>query len=1549
MASEAGGRADKLGNEFERLWAVQHLIEMLAGRALSVQIECVGDDEKGTEFWVARPDGTREAHQCKRENASHGRWSVATLESKRVISNAKYQLDRNSTHRFVFVSSDKAPHLSDLCERAARCENAEDFRQYLVATSRELFREFRALCSYLRLDPDGTADVRAAFDFLRRFRALSQDKVAMRGTVESLAGAWLTGDPLNAVAALKDLVDRSIGRTIRFADVLSVLPPGTSLRDLSRDPVLPIRLQVLQDRFDQSYRHLLIGGHMLKRRETDELWQAINSSRRVVLLHGPGGEGKSGVVFELAERLRDRGLPYLPLRLDRDRPADSPAEFGRQLELPASPAACLAAVAGVETGVLILDQVDAIRWTSAHSSHAWDTCERLIAETLRHSNLSVVVVCRTFDVEDDPRIRAWKDESNASEIKVGPLDDETLDRIISDCGVMPSTIGLRQRRVLRSAQGLFLWRSLQDPGHPPVSFRTIVDLMRTFWRETRRKLRQLRPGDYEGLLDALVEYLDRRGAVAAPETVVSRWIVEVEALVSMNVFEIDRGRIVFTHQSYLDHLTAERVLREVHGESGTVLGWLEANDQSLFRRGQLRQVLALLRDDDTRSYEEGLRQLLTSDTVRFHLKHLVLQLLGQADPPTAGEINLALNLITDEKWGDHVSDLVFSGRTAWADALHSRGTLGTWLDSENEKLVNRALYLLNRVSESRGELVEALLLDKRMRNRRKHLERVLWLAAPEKLSSRLFRAFVQMTRNGSPALGHLIRWRPLAEASPARCIDVLEASLRSELRRTHATSDQSIGRQELRTLSRESVDCVAAAAARIPLVAWDKLVPLLVAIVRDIGASRRAQRTAGFSASRYFTEREVTRITTVLTRVLQAAGSVMAATDAVAFWERVGRLSHIRSTVVRRLLARCMAAGADRQADASLGWLIADPARLRCGGKRGGAYKPAFRLLRRFSRLCSDEVFSKLLSAIVNHRPEAEKRAFLYRHQLLLESLRTPSPTLGADILSYQPPLELGQYLLLSALAQEKLPEGIVKRLAVLRRKFGPSAPLLKGFPRLTGGWVRSTIPKDHLSRLSDRHWAKIVNGRWHDRRSRWRQMARNEVGEATVRAFATDLGSMTKLDPQRFARFGLLIPANADPAYARAILQNLTETRPPGDHPNPETWHAASVQQIEALADHFEHLKDDVEFAMALCWIIIARSDELWSRRTYAWLATTATSHPHPREHEYAVYSLRTRESSDSRSEPDILATSINCVRGVAAETIQATLFARRESLQVFRSAIDSLTSDPHPAVRAAAIGLALPLFNIDRATSIMTFLAACSHQTDEVLRSRYVNTFLGYTILTHAEDLRPLIERMTLSRVDEVAKSGAGWVGVVWAHRGIWDDRLAACLSGAARLREGVAAALALAVADECINKNAVNTLGALFDDPDPGVRAAAARFFRGEEAFDTGDAPSLVQRFAASAALDENMSDLLSGLDDHPGELKDYADAIFTIATRLSGPLAAQARDHQTQRPMDAALLAKVLLRLYEQAENHRELRQRCLDSWDSLISQRIGIDTLDHIDA
>ena len=113
------------------------------------------------------------------------------------------------------------------------------------------------------------------------------------------------------------------------------------------------------------------------------------------------------------------------------------------------------------------------------------------------------------------------------------------------------------------------------------------------------------------------------------------------------------------------------------------------------------------------------------------------------------------------------------------------------------------------------------------------------------------------------------------------------------------------------------------------------------------------------------------------------------------------------------MLVRCLIAGPDEWADGAIGWLLEDPSRLRYGrGDRGAVYRPAWRLLRRYAALCSDNVLIRLLSMILMHRPKSERSAFRSRHEILMgESPIWGKP--GYDILAYND-LGLGQYMLLS-------------------------------------------------------------------------------------------------------------------------------------------------------------------------------------------------------------------------------------------------------------------------------------------------------------------------------------------------------------------------------------------------------------------------------------------------------------------------------------------------------------------------------------------------------
>ncbi len=95
-------------------------------------------------------------------------------------------------------------------------------------------------------------------------------------------------------------------------------------------------------------------------------------------------------------------------------------------------------------------------------------------------------------------------------------------------------------------------------------------------------------------LTELIEDMDRRGVPFSARSVVSSWPSEIDYLISLNVLTESGRHLLFSHQSHLDYLTAERLAREISASRRKIIAWLQQGEQSLFRRGQLRQLLLLL-------------------------------------------------------------------------------------------------------------------------------------------------------------------------------------------------------------------------------------------------------------------------------------------------------------------------------------------------------------------------------------------------------------------------------------------------------------------------------------------------------------------------------------------------------------------------------------------------------------------------------------------------------------------------------------------------------------------------------------------------------------------------------------------------------------------------------------------------------------------------------------------------------------------------------------------------------------------------------------------
>jgi hypothetical protein len=1529
MSFDAGGHADKLGNRYEGRWVVKQLLFLLNEQLRSVTVEAIGDDEAGVDLWVGKRDQTREAQQCKANNRSKSQWTMADLGHSGVLKHIRSQLARDKSYEFSFVSSVPAPLLSELCDRARElAESPQAFIKHHINEGTSARRgAFDAYCKRLDLDVSSEVDRTIAVDLLGRTHVhqFADDRHAKEDLC-GFAKLLVVADPDLVIACLADYVDGNLRKTIITNDLRSHLrSKGFQLRRLVGDDRLASMFENLRCDFIESIQPTLAGDQLISRLEADALCSLVtsDSSPSVTLLHGGTGSGKSGVLYALARRLDETGVPYVAIRLDRKPPRGTAVDWAQSLGLPDTPPLCLAELAGDRQAVLILDQLDALRWTNSHAPEGIDVCKSLLREVraLREAGrrITAVVSCRTFDMRHDPQIKEWLGAGTSpsvTQIEVGCLPSDVVKRIVEKFGLDSSRFPTSRLTLLSCVQNLAMWIQIVRLEQKSPDFDSATQLMRAFWKSRNQHLEAagISPDEREKVLASLVDHMERTASLEAPSHLLESHQKLATELQSLGVVSITGKTVSFGHQSYLDFQIADRIIRTAGFTPASLLDWLgDKTKQPLFRREQLRQVLFLLAADDPHNFCAVVHRLLKSDRVRFHIKQLALEAIGQLRPEQLIS-DLAIQLLNDDKWRDHVLGHVFAGNAAYVDALSNRGILRAWLLSGDSVLENRALWLLELVAgqceDALANCCEAVIelggdWPLRVRN-------VLLRSSIATESKRLFRVRLHVIRLG--ALSEYVPWDALARDAPSRALRLLGAMYESFPDRIRGDSNW---RSYLRFDQPEHVSALMAAGRKRPRLAWSVLLPNLFQLIE----LKREQRRAWKQGKDQFSNLPLFKVPRALVRILMSTARALARQHPSILETIVNSHSASRSATIQRILVAGKSALPNSEADQAVDWLISNQRRLRCGsGRKHPSWEPARLLIERMSPHCSAQTFRRLEHCLLRYRDPCEAREAAY----WLEARRRGD---------FRGQFGAAQYHLLSALPLERCSLETRSRFGVLQRNFESVAPRPRA--RGWGGPVRSPIGSHRLDHLSDKAWLAIIDNKdISARRGRWKHSASGLL-ETSVEAFARDLRTAALRDPERFVRLGRQIPPGTAPAYLASVLEAARRTRSPDEVPQEkrEMWEPASKAAVEGLLDRVP-LDAEPQLAQGFCSILIERDDVTCSDAILTRLLTYAGA-TDPAPHVLHVYC---NHRADKCSIHELEANAINCVRGVSAYALARVISSEPALLPIVRPTLEALIADDHPAVRVAAIQLCRPMWTIDPATAVQWLVNAC--EKDERVgachdaRDLYNAAFPG-----HSDKLEPLIRRMVRSSDSETANVGAIQVAARHIFFGLFSDDLEECCAGSVSQRKGVAHVAAELVAAPQHSAKARALAVKFFDDSDKEVREELGRISRSDEILRQAGNEQFLCDYVKSAAFREEPRRLLHTLGQYTGRLTDLANLIHTMAVELA---IERSRDPADPVFYAANEFSSILLRLYEEANGPErvDLRDTCLDLWDLLLERRIG---------
>ena len=188
-------------------------------------------------------------------------------------------------------------------------------------------------------------------------------------------------------------------------------------------------------------------------------------------------------------------------------------------------------------------------------------------------------------------------EAQAARVDVAEFSIDEVKEILTAARFDPTRFAERQLKVLQLPQNLSLFLDAEFDASRPPPFRTATEIFDRYWDAKRRSMAERvapAPDDHwMGVIETLSDEMTRTQQLSVRRETLDAFPRDyVHQLASEGVLARDGRRYAFGHESFLDYAFARVFVRRTE----PLVSFLKASEQHLFRRAQVRQVLAYLRE-----------------------------------------------------------------------------------------------------------------------------------------------------------------------------------------------------------------------------------------------------------------------------------------------------------------------------------------------------------------------------------------------------------------------------------------------------------------------------------------------------------------------------------------------------------------------------------------------------------------------------------------------------------------------------------------------------------------------------------------------------------------------------------------------------------------------------------------------------------------------------------------------------------------------------------------------------------------------------------------
>lgn len=1518
MSLEPGGLAEKIGNRYESSWITFQLFRLLDEKISYVQVEPLGEDEDAVDVIIGNLDGSKEHHQCKIGQKSVEAWTIATLESKELLTKG-FEHILSGSKSYKVISRIGFRLLEDICESARNSTDSSlDFFEHQIKISQDRIKLFDGLCKRLKLDQSKSDDLDKALHFLKCFeiRQFNEDDTDHEVCI-LLAEKLVYEPPIHLVHFLQTYPVKCNKLREKITTHLLKTDLEThqfSFRPSPSDPHTFAVIATLNEEFDQSIEPYLISQNNIYRTEFTTALESVNSSP-ITLIKADAGVGKSAFLLDLKKHFIQSGAIVLPIRLDRRIPEKNINQFGEDLGFPCSPIYCLEKYSQGQEVVVILDQLDALRWTALHSSNALDICIQIVDEILllrEHANadIKIILATRNFELEDDVRLKSWISSINddVKQIELKLFESDQIKPYISQYEEF-DLLSKEQRDILKVPLWLGIYINLaKDLGRAP-KFTSKLDLIKGFLDNRFDQLNKshgFSRSDSENFFNEVIHLMNHLNKLSISLTQLPSGSSEIKkAMISVGLLSEQNREISFRHQAIYDYAIGEKLYKFGLSSPEDFLTEIGArNQQTLLKREHLRYALALLYEADERKFCNCIEAVLYHPQIRFHLQSLVFNVLRHIENFKAPLKKLINKIIEDADLAPHFIRLSCSGAPALVQYLSETHYLSDCLD-EGGDLQSKALELLNSISEKAPNLLINELsrfVNQSPEWNQKVYNCLCWNMKND--SDELFEFRMQLIKAGTN--NYYIFWDDLAKQHPLRALYLLELMCDEQLH-TRLNSREK--------WSDYDTECVEKLAESHPQEVLRAFLPILNTF---FPSNKQDDYCDDYTWSHEYATRtslEEFIYNCLFKIVIKASTNTILEPDQLI--QLVSSFKDNTNLIFNRIYANVLLNLDVQYADDVIEWLLDNPnQKFKLGNNNEEPiWKLAGKIIEKFSPYCSQKNFEQLESTIYLFPPDYNlnqiKRCLGYTRENC-----------------YMPYWGKTQYHLLPKLDTARITTESEQLIAVLDRKFEKyTEDSFCNRSNCVAGFVTSPLKNPLI--LSNKAWKKLITS---DPSKFSEKKFRRDLKEASIHQFSNAFENAVISAPQRFAEFALTLPVDIPQGYINAIFYGLRDNnlnRVPDELK--EKWKPCPIELIERVIDHFS----STEYSRALESLLSAKVKVL-SPQYITILEDIAKSSADPLPNILNIHTVGHPDQLDEISSHDLRSNTINCTRGSAYTGLANKFWDDQEYALSHKYLIENALNDEHAAVRMATADLLLPMYNYDKDYAFEKFIELCQKDIRNTLSHGYHYYFNNAFTGQYREPFISLAKTMLESNYEDVRKEGHKQVVARWLFNDLFETELQLGLeSKNVESLLGYASVINQLLGDDTKGYDYIKLkpiFEILVNLEDEDILKKMGRFFS-QKFWSKRYAREFFETYVHSNALNHNIYNVLHSIEESPTGMVQFSDLIIIMIQNILKLNTQQLISH-----LDTDAITRIIQQLYDQAENDQddETLSYCLDMWDELLA-------------